>query len=81
MSDSRDQTPTRDELPVPDYDHLPLGSLTHRIRSLDSGGLQQLVDYERGHGARVPVLQVLRARLDALERGAEPSGGGPSAPG
>ncbi len=79
MSDSADQPATRDALPIPDYDHLPVGSLTHRIRSLDSGRLGQLIDYEREHGARVPVLQVLEARLDALERGAEPSGGDPSA--
>jgi hypothetical protein len=79
MSDPADQPIPRDTLPIPDYDHLPVGSLTHRIRSLDSGGLGQLIDYERAHGARVPVLQVLEARRDALERGAEPSGGDPLA--
>lgn len=79
MSDSADQTPTREALPIPDYDHLPVGSLTHRIRSLDGTGLGQLIDYEREHGARVPVLQVLEARRDALERGAQRSGGNPSA--
>lgn len=79
MSDSTDETPTRDELPIPDYDHLPVGSLTHRIRSLDSDGLGQLIDYEREHGARVPVLQVLQSSVHAVEGGAEPSGGDPSA--
>lgn len=33
--------PSRDELPLPDYDHLPLGSLAARIRTLDA---DQLVD-------------------------------------
>ena len=69
------------ELPIPDYDHLPVGSLTHRIRSLDAGGLATLLDYERAHGDRLPVVQLLSRRLDALESGeAEPSGGDPSAP-
>ena len=79
MSDATDQSPTRDELPIPDYDHLPLGSLTHRIRSLDAGGLAQLIGYENQHGSRAPVLQVLQARMQALQQGAEPSGGDPSA--
>lgn len=79
MSDSVEQPLTREALPIPDYDHLPLGSLTHRIRSLDTAGLGQLIDYEREHGGRVPVLQVLEARRDALQRGAEPSAGDPSA--
>ena len=79
MSDAADQSPTRGELPIPDYDHLPLGSLTHRIRSLDTSGLQQLIGYERQHGSRAPVLQVLEARMRALQQGAEPSGGDPSA--
>lgn len=69
LSDPADSPLTRDTLPIPDYDHLPEGSLTHRIHSLDSGGLGQLIDYERAHGARAPVLQVLEARRDALEPG------------
>lgn len=78
MTDSTSANPSRDDLPVPDYDHLPLGSLTHRIRSLDQAGLDQLIRYEEQHGARVPALQVLKARRAALNAGAEPSGG-PSA--
>lgn len=70
----------RDDLPLPDYDHLALGSLTSRIRSLDAAGLQQLVAYEEAHGRRFPVLQVMRARLDQLAAGSEPSGGSPDAP-
>jgi hypothetical protein len=56
------------ELPIPDYDHLPVGSLTHRIRSLDAGGLATLLDYERAHGDRRPVVQLVGARNRALGR-------------
>ena len=64
-----------DQLPLPDYDHLPVGSLEGRIRSLDADALQQLVTYEESHGNRLPVVQVLRARLDAVRGGAELSAG------
>lgn len=63
------------ELPLPDYDHLPLGSLQHRIRTLDVDGVTALLDYERGHGDRLPVVRVLEQRLDALRQGAQPSAG------
>ncbi|WP_432482493.1 MULTISPECIES: hypothetical protein [Kineococcus] len=69
----------RSTLPVPDYDHLPLATLTDRIRSLDAAGLGDLIVYEEAHGAREPVLTVLRARADQLAAGAEPSGGNPAA--
>ncbi len=61
---------TRSELPIPDYDHLPEGSLTHRIRTLDHDGLQMVTAYEREHAARPHVLQVLQHRLDQLAAGA-----------
>ncbi|MFC4852738.1 hypothetical protein [Actinophytocola glycyrrhizae] len=67
------------ELPVPDYDHLPLTELRHRVRSLAEPELRVLVDHEREHGDRVPVLEVLRARLAELRGGAEPSPGDPRA--
>ena len=68
-----------DELPLPDYDHLPIGSLEGRIRSLDADALQQLLDYEQEHGNRLPVVQVLRTRIDAVKGGAPLSGGSPLA--
>ena len=70
---------TRSELPIPDYDHLPEGSLTHRIRTLDHDGLQTVMAYEREHAARPYVVQVLQHRLDQLAAGAQPSGGDPAA--
>jgi hypothetical protein len=72
-------SPHHDELPLPDYDHLPLGSLEGRIRSLDADGLEALLDYERAHGNRLPVAQVLERRLEAVRDGAELSGGDPMA--
>lgn len=63
------------DLPLPDYDHLPTGSLESRIKPLSREDVQQLLDYERAHGDRLPVVQVLEARLDQLAAGAEPTGG------
>jgi hypothetical protein len=68
-----------DALPLPDYDHLPLGGLTSRIRTLDAAGVQTLLEYERAHGDRLPVVEVLQNRLSALHEGAQPSGGDPAA--
>ena len=71
-----------DELPIPDYDQLPLTELRHRIRSLDEGQLRGLFDHEEAHGNRIPVLELLHARLRELTHGAEPSSGDPAnAPG
>ena len=71
-----------DELPIPDYDQLPLTELRHRIRGLEEGPLRALFDHETEHGNRIPVLEILHARLKELHDGAEPSDGDPSnAPG
>jgi hypothetical protein len=72
--------PHHDELPLPDYDHLPLGSLGARIASLDADGVATLLAYERAHGDRLPVVTVLEQRLAALRSGeAGPTGGDPMA--
>ena len=71
--------PRHDELPLPDFDHLPLGSLEGRIRSLDADGLTALLDYERAHGNRLPVTLVLERRLEQVRGGAALSGGSPLA--
>ncbi|MFD5271643.1 hypothetical protein [Streptomyces sp. NPDC058335] len=71
--------PEHDALPLPDYDHLPLGSLQHRIRTLDEVGLRAVLAYEEAHGHRLPVLETLRHRLQGLQEGAEPSEGSPLA--
>lgn len=73
---------TQSDLPIPDYDQLPLTDLRHRIRALDEPQLRLLFDHETEHGNRIPVLEVLHARLKELTHGAEPSSGDPqNAPG
>src|SRR3954467_11183305 len=69
-------------LPLPDYDQLPLNQLRHPIRALDEGQLRGLFAHEEAHGNRIPVLELLHARLRELTHGAEPSSGDPAnAPG
>jgi hypothetical protein len=63
------------DLPIRDYDQLTLGDLRHRVRSLTKEELGRVLDHERRHGDRVPVVQVLTARMAELDDGAEPSGG------
>jgi hypothetical protein len=69
-----------DQLPLPDYDHLPVQGLISRIRTLDATGLQTLLDYERAHADRLQVTVAMENRLTALREGAQPSGGDPAAP-
>jgi hypothetical protein len=70
MNDS----PKHDELPLPDYDHIPTGTLPTRIQGLDSEGVQQLLAYEKAHANRLGVIQILENRLNNLQDGASPSG-------
>jgi hypothetical protein len=67
-------------LALPDYDHLSLGDLEGRIRSLDADALSGLISYEEDHGSRLPVLQLLRSRLDSVRDGAALSDGSATAP-
>jgi hypothetical protein len=68
-----------DQLPLPDYDHLTVGALPARISPLGEGEVQQLLDYERAHGNRLPVTLVLEQRLEALANGAATSSADPAA--
>ena len=67
------EIPEHDDLPLADYDHIPSGTLPSRISGLDEAGVGQLLSYERAHGNRLPVVQILESRLDALKGGAQPS--------
>ena len=69
-----------DQLPLPDYDHLPVEGLASRIRTLDAQGLETLLAYERAHADRVQVVAIMENRLQSLREGAQPSGGDPAAP-
>jgi hypothetical protein len=66
-------------LPLPDFDHIPFGSLAGRVRTLDIQQLEQLIGYERNHGQRILVLELLEHRRDELRDGAEPTSGSPDA--
>lgn len=61
--------------PLPDYDELPVGSLQHRIRSLNASELRRTLDYERAHNDRPQVVEMLRNRLDDLASGDRPAPG------
>ncbi|WP_047871137.1 hypothetical protein [Nocardiopsis sp. RV163] len=61
--------------PIEGYESLPLGTLQHRVRSLDADRMRQLIHYESEHANRINVLEILEHRLMELEQGAEPSGG------
>ncbi len=63
--------PAHAELPLHDYDHVPLATLASRVRTLDVTGLGAVLGYEREHGNPLPVVQVLEARLD--QRATAPS--------
>lgn len=79
MSDRPADVPPvdREELPLPDYDHLPLNAVRHRIRPLTAEQVELLLAYERAHADRLPVVEVLGHRLEELRQGALPSGGDP----
>lgn len=64
-----------EQLPLRGYDELPVATLQHQIRSLTDDQLQQLLDHERAHGNRIPVIEVLRRRYEELENGATPTSG------
>ena len=69
----------RGDLPLEDYDHLPVGSLTSRIRKLDADDLKTLLAYEKAHANRIQVVSAMQHRLTGLANGAQPSGGDPGA--
>jgi hypothetical protein len=76
MTDTSSPNPA--DLPLPDYDHLPTGSLQHRIRTLTRDQLQVIADYEQQHAHRPLVQTMIQARLAELDSGASPSGGDPA---
>jgi hypothetical protein len=54
------------DLPLPDYDHMTLGSLRGRMRSLDLPELIQIRDYEKAHADRLPIVTMLDNRIAKL---------------
>ncbi len=77
MTDEPTAPVRAEDLPL-DLDHASAADLQHRVRSLTSAEVEQLLAYERGHAHRPQVVMVLEARLRQLAAGAEPTGGDPS---
>jgi hypothetical protein len=65
--------PCMADLAIPDLDQLGPQQLQHRVRSLQAEDVDALVAHEEQHGNRLPVLTVLRGRLQQLADGAEPT--------
>ena len=55
-----------DELPLQDYDHMTLGSLRGRLRSLSLDELVAVRSYEKVHADRLPVVTMLDNRIAKL---------------
>jgi len=71
-----------DELPLPDYDHMTLGSLRGRMRSRDLPQLVVVRDYEKAHADRLPIVTMLDNRIAKLASDpTAPLSGGGTAPG
>ena len=70
-----------DDLPLPDYDHMTLGALRGRLRSLDMQQLVQLRDYEKSKADRLPVVTMLDNRIAKLSNGeSTPTGAATTTP-
>jgi hypothetical protein len=67
--------PDHHDLPLCDYDHLPLPSVAERIRPLSAEEITELLQYERAHAHRPLAIQIFRHRLDELGHGAQPTAG------
>jgi hypothetical protein len=70
---------SHDDLPLPEFDHMTLGSLRGRLRRLDGVSLVQLLDYEQAHAARLPIISMLQNRLRRVIEDGEPTGAAPQA--
>ena len=53
-------------LPVPDFEVVPPASLASRMGGLDIEQVEQLIGYERIHGERGRILDLLERRRDQI---------------
>jgi hypothetical protein len=75
------EAPAAEDLPLPDYDHMTLGSLRGRLRSLDVDQLVALRAYEKSKADRLPVITMLDNRIAKLAAGdGAPTGSAPAEP-
>ncbi|HET7312325.1 MAG TPA: hypothetical protein VFJ17_13470 [Mycobacteriales bacterium] len=54
---------SREDLPIPDFDNVSLGSLRGRLRSLSLEQLVVLREWEQAHAHRLPVITLLDNRI------------------
>lgn len=71
-----DEVVAHDDLPLADYDHMTLGSLRGRLRSLSVEQLAQVRAYEKAHADRLPVVTMLDNRIAKMlaDANVEPTG-------
>jgi hypothetical protein len=63
-----------DELPLPDFDHMTVGQLRGRLRTLDLVSLVQLRDYEEAHANRLQIVVMLNNRIAKVSESGTDSG-------
>lgn len=68
-----DEPTSRDELPIPDFDNVSLGSLRARLRSLSVEQLVTLREWEQAHAHRLPVITLLDNRIAKVSAAATAS--------
>lgn len=69
------ETPaSRDELAIPDFDNISIGSLRARLRSLSVEQLVALREWEQEHANRLPVITMLDNRIAKLSVSSTVSG-------
>jgi len=60
--------PEKDDLALPDFDHMTLGSLRSRLGKLSLEELLELRAYEQAHADRLAVVTMLENRIAKLRR-------------
>jgi outer membrane biosynthesis protein TonB len=68
-----DEPQSRDELPIPDFDNVSLGSLRARLRSLSVEQLVVLREWEQAHAHRLPVMTLLDNRIAKVSAADSPA--------
>ena len=68
VTDAAVEVPDHDDLPLPDYDHMTLGSLRSRMSKLTIDELLQIRAYEQAHANRLAVVTMLENRIAKLRR-------------
>jgi hypothetical protein len=55
------------DLPLADFDHMTLGQLRGRLRTMSVVELVQLRDYEKAHANRLPITTMLDNRINKVQ--------------